>query len=116
MKRLVWLSCAIAIAALPAPAGEWPQWGHDNSRNMMSADEKGLPDSFDPGKPKEGKDEIDPATTKNVKWTARLGNQSYGNPTVAGGKVFLGTNNDAPRNPNRNGDMGVLMCFDESSG
>jgi outer membrane protein assembly factor BamB len=115
MKRWLWLFCALPIAASPA-RGDWPQWGHDNSRNMVSATEKGLPDSFDPGKPKEGKDEIDPATTKNVKWTARLGNQSYGNPTVAGGKVFLGTNNDAPRNPSRSGDMGVLMCFDEASG
>ena len=44
-------------------------------------------------------DEIDPATTKNIKWIAKLGSQSYGNVTVGSGHVFVGTNNDAPRDP-----------------
>jgi outer membrane protein assembly factor BamB len=114
MKRTAcWL--AMVLFAVPGFAADWPQWGRDNSRNMIST-EKGLPESFDPGKPKEGTDEIDPATTKNVKWVKKIGNQSYGNPTVAGGKVFIGTNNEVPRNPKRTGDFGVMMCFDESTG
>lgn len=107
-----------AVALLPAAtlsADDWPQWGRTNARNMVSA-EKNLPETFDPGKAKEGKDEIDLGTTKNIKWVAKLGGQGYGNPTVAGGKVFVGTNNDAPRDPNRTGDFGVLMCLDEASG
>src|SRR5437879_6290156 len=104
-------SLAIILLAAPAFAGDWPQWGHDNSRNMVST-EKGLPETFDPGKPKEGKDEIDPATQKNVKWMIRIGDASYGNPTVSGGKIFIGTNNDVPSNPARTGDFGVLMCLD----
>ena len=30
---------------------------------------------------------------------AELGSQTYGNPTVAGGKVFVGTNNELLRDP-----------------
>src|SRR5947207_6312697 len=107
----------LLVGALPAlvSAGDWPMWGHDSSRNMVS-EEKGLPDSFDAGQIKSGSEEIDMATTKNVRWVAKLGSQSYGNPTVAGGKVFVGTNNEAPRNPKLAGDRGVLMCFDEKTG
>lgn len=114
MKRIAWC-LLIVLLAVPAFGGDWPQWGHDNTRNMVST-EKGSPATFDPGKPKEGKDEIDPATTKNVKWVTKIGGQSFGNPTVAGGKIFLGTNNDSPRNKDRAGDFGVLMCLDEPTG
>ena len=51
-----------------------------------------------------------------MKWVARLGNASYGSPVVAGGRVFVGTNNDDPRDPRMQGDRGVLMCFDEKTG
>ena len=30
-------------------------------------------------------------TTKNVLWVAKLGSQTYGNPTVANGRVYVGT-------------------------
>src|SRR5437870_6991441 len=82
----------------------------------MYSDEKGLPDRFDPGKPKPGTEEIDMSTTKNVKWVAKLGSQSYGNCTVAGGKVYVGTNNDNPRDPQHQGDRSILMVFDEATG
>ena len=57
------------------------------------------------------------ATTKNVRWIARLGSQTYGNPTVANGRVFVGTNDDYvddPRYPPTRG--GLLKCFAEASG
>jgi outer membrane protein assembly factor BamB len=82
---------------------------------MYSA-EKGLPDRFEPGKLKSGTEEIDMSTTKNVKWVAKLGSQSYGNTTVAGGKVFVGTNNDTPRNKEYEGDRSIMMVFDEKTG
>ena len=41
----------------------------------------------------------------------RTGTRSW--PT---GKIFLGTNNGNPRNPEIKGDKGVLMCFRESDG
>ena len=53
---------------------------------------------------------------KNVKWVAALGSQTYGNPVVAGGKVFVGTNNEGLRDPKQAGDRGVLMAFRESDG
>lgn len=85
------------------------------SRNMYSS-ARNLPDRFEPGTMKAGTDDVDMATTKNVKWVAHLGTQSYGNATVAQGRVFVGTNNDNPRNPQYEGDRSVLMVFDEKSG
>src|SRR3954466_6817837 len=97
-------------------ADDWPRWGGpDPGRNMYSR-EKNLPFRFEPGKPKAGTEEIDLKTTKNVKWVAKLGSQSYGNVTVAGGKVFVGTNNDSPRDKQHEGDRSILMCFDEKTG
>src|SRR5262245_61185537 len=93
-----------------AAGGDWPQWGGHPSRNMYST-EKGLPDRFEAGKFKKGTEEVDLTTTKNVKWVAKLGSQSYGNVTIAGGKVFVGTNNDSPRNHRDEGDRSILMVF-----
>src|SRR5581483_5524808 len=45
-----------------------------------------------------------------------LGSKAYGGPVVAGGKVFVGTNNEKPRNPKVLGDRGVLMCFRAADG
>jgi hypothetical protein len=45
----------------------------------------------------------------NIRWRAELGSTSYGNPVVAGGKVYVGTNNSSPRNPEIQGDKGILM-------
>jgi outer membrane protein assembly factor BamB len=76
----------------------------------------GLPQSFVAGEFIGVTDEIDRETTRNVKWIAKLGSQSYGNPTVSGGRVFVGTNNDSPRNPDLKGDRSVVDCFDEATG
>src|SRR5258706_2779784 len=82
----------------------------------MYSREKNPPYRFEPGKPKQGTEDVDMATTKNVKWVAKVGSQSYGNVTVAGGKVFIGTNNDSPRDPKHPGDRSILMVFDEKTG
>jgi outer membrane protein assembly factor BamB len=71
---------------------------------MVNAVEKGLPTSWD----------VDSGT--NVKWTQALGSQSYGNPVVVGGKVFVGTNNEGRRDPDIKGDKGNILCFRESDG
>ena len=96
------VACSFALAAW-VRAADQPQWGERFSRNMVSA-EKGLPDSFDP------------ATGRNVKWVADLGTETHATPVVAGGRVFIGTNNGKPRDPRQIGDRGVLMCFDEKTG
>src|SRR3974377_1735930 len=84
-------------------AGDHPHVGRDFSRNMVS-DERNLPDS------------IDPATGKNLKWKAPLGSETHSTPVVARGKVLIGTNNEEPRDPRRQGDRSVLMCLDEKDG
>jgi outer membrane protein assembly factor BamB len=97
------------------PAGDWPMWCRTPSRNM-ACDEKNLPDSWDVGKFKPDSEEVDLSTTKNIKWVAKLGSQAYGNVAVSGGKVFIGTNNEAPRSKLFDGDRSVMMCIDEKTG
>ena len=98
-------------------AADWPQWGGHDDRNLVSQ-EKGLPESFVPGKSLPSGEGIDPATTENVKWVARLGSAAYGNPTVAGSRVFVGTDDltviDDPRFKRCRG--GLVKCFDEATG
>jgi outer membrane protein assembly factor BamB len=90
-------------AARGAWAADRPQWGERYSRNMVS-DEAGLPDGFDT------------QSGRNVRWAAPLGTQCWSTPVVAQGKVFIGTNNDEPRDDRHQGDRGVLMCLDEADG
>ena len=47
----------------------------------------------------------------------KLGSQTYGNPVIANGKVYIGTNNGSgsERYPPEV-DLGVLLCFDEKDG
>lgn len=106
---------AFLMSTAISPAADQSQWGELHSRNMVAA-ETGLPVEFEPGKRDMQTGQMDLSTTKNVKWIARLGNMTYASPIVAGGKVFVGTNNDSPRDPRFVEDRGVLMCFDEKSG
>jgi outer membrane protein assembly factor BamB len=109
MKKIAITISSIALACLSLHAfsdpgsGDWPMWGGTPDRNMVSS-MKGLPTTWDV------------KTKKNVKWMAELGSQAYGNPVVAGGMIFVGTNNEGPRDPNVKGDRGVLMAFRESDG
>ena len=59
------------------------------------------------------------SNAKNIKWVARLGSQTYGNPVVAGGKVFVGTNNSGgwlKRYPADRRSWACLLCFDVKDG
>lgn len=105
---------AASIAAIPATmlllwasdpnaGGDWPMWGGTPDRNMVS-NMKAVPTTWDV------------KTKKNIKWVAELGSQSYGNPVVAGGMVYVGTNNESPKDPAVKGDKGILMAFRESDG
>jgi outer membrane protein assembly factor BamB len=78
-------------------------WGGAPDRNMVS-DQTGLPVEWDV------------KTKKNVRWVATLGSETYGNAVVAGGMVFVGTNNEGLRDPKQPGDRGVLMAFDAKTG
>jgi outer membrane protein assembly factor BamB len=115
MKTSLRIASALALFAFCGFAADWPQWGGRNMRNMYSP-ARGLPDQFGKIDFKPGTDEVDKAAIKNLRWVAKLGSQSYGNVTVAGGKVFVGTNNESPRDARHQGDRSILLCFDEKTG
>lgn len=97
-------------------ADDWTQWGGSDDRNMVST-EKGIPGpGMKAGKFKKGTEETDMSTTKHLKWVTKLGSQTYGTPTIADGRVYVGTNNESPRDPNHVGDRGNMMVFDEKTG
>ncbi len=96
------------IAATAAGAADWPSWGGQPSRNMASETEKGLPNGCSFGTKNE-RGEIDPSTTRNIKWIAKLGNKTYGSPVVSQGRVFIGTAG------NRSTDA-AIVCLDEGTG
>src|SRR5579872_6728039 len=84
---------------------DWPQLGGTPHRNNTPQGQN-VPTTWDV------------KTGKNIKWTARLGTQTYGNVVVANGRVYVGTNNGAAyieRYPSRI-DLGVLLCFREADG
>jgi len=84
---------------------DWPQWGGSPERNNTPVDSK-VPSSWN----------VEDGT--NILWSSELGSESYGNPVVANGKVYVGTNNGKgylTRYPT-SVDLGVLVCFDEKDG
>src|SRR5688572_29882453 len=96
------LAAAIGLASC-AQAEDWPMWLRTPDRMAVTA-EKNAPVEWDV------------ESGKNIKWKQQIGSQSYGNPVVAKGLVFLGTNNEAKRDPQHQADGGVLMVFRESDG
>ena len=59
---------------------------------------------------------IDLATAKNILWTAKLGSQTYGNPSSAAARSWSAPTTRRPATPTQKGDRGNLMCFDEKTG
>ena len=95
-------------------AADWPAWGRNQSRNMVSY-ETDIVTDFDPGQILND-ESVDLNTSENIKWVAKLGSQAYGNVTIGEGKVMVGTNNESPRDSLKQGDRGVVMCFEEQTG
>ncbi len=98
--------------AVAAGSSEWPQWGGDASNNMVST-ETGIPAEITAG---DLDSDGNVTNAKNARWVVKMGSQAYGTPTIQGGRVFLGTNNEEPRQEKIEGDRGIVMCFDEASG
>jgi len=84
-------------------AADVRQWGECYTRNQISP-ETNLPDSFDP------------KTGKNIKWIVPMGTETYATPTIADGRIYIGTNNAKPRDPRHKGDRGIMYCLDENNG
>ena len=94
------LIALLVLSPVSLKADDWPMYGGHPDRNRV-AGEKGLPTAFGP---------------EQARWVADIGDQTYGNPTISGGRVFIGTNNSKPRDPAVTGDRGVLMCFSAEDG
>ncbi len=93
------------ISKMQVGKQDWPQWGGSFHRNN-TPDAKDLPTEWD----------IE--SGENILWSSPLGSQTYGNPVIANGKVYVGTNNHhayLSRFP-KEVDLGVLLCFDEKTG
>lgn len=96
---------------------DWPQWGGTRLRNN-APNVTGLPESWDIGKFDRRSGEWDKTNAENIVWFTPLGSQTYGNPVVAGGRVFVGTNNGAghlKRYP-ASVDLGCLLAINEENG
>src|SRR5713101_7006516 len=93
------------IAKLKVKPLDWPQWCGSPIRSNTPQG-KDIPTEWN----------VEDGT--NIKWSAKLGSQTYTSPVVANGKVFIGTNNGAgylKRYPSEK-DLGVLLAFDEATG
>lgn len=93
------------ISKMTVGAKDWPMWGGSPERNNTPVD-AALPDSWN----------VEDGT--NILWATDLGSETYGNPVIANGRVYVGTNNGAgylTRYPS-NVDLGVLLCLDEKTG
>src|SRR5690606_12690736 len=71
---------------------DWTQWGGSPARNNTPS-VKNLPESWDIGEFDDEPGEWVAGSGENIKWVSRLGSQTYGNPVIAGGQVYVGTNN-----------------------
>ena len=107
---------AARLLAIARPARRLAHVGHDATRNMVLRRDRPAERTFDVRRVRREQPTRSTRVTKNVKWIAKLGSQSYGNPTVANGRVYVGTNNDSPRDPRFKGDRSVVYCFDEATG
>ncbi len=98
--------------------GDWAMWGGSPFRNNVPVTTAEIPIEWQIGDIDSRTGVWDSASSENIRWVAQLGSQTYGNPVVAGGRVFVGTNNSGgylPRYPS-DVDLGCLLAFDEKTG
>lgn len=102
-SRVAALACVLVLHPYPSTAADWPTLGRDWTRNAVSP-ERGAPVDWEL------------QTGRNVRWQARIGSHSFAAPVVSQGLVWIGTNNQNPRDPAQRAEAGVLMCFRERDG
>jgi len=106
MKRFLFACCAIAIAPLPLPADEWPQWMGPGRDNVWRED---------------GVLEALPAAGPRVVWRVPIAG-GYAGAAVAGGRVFVTDYVTAAdvkvANFERKTSTGTerVLCLDEATG
>ncbi len=103
-----------APAPQEKPATVWPMLGGTSGRNPVNLTDRNIITGFDLN------------TGDGILWSVPTGSVSYTQPVVVGGKVWIGTNNERPRNDRDRVvmpdgsidpiDHGVLYCFDQRTG
>ena len=117
IKILVLAVLSLCTATANLFATEWNQWGGSSVRNNVST-AKNIPTEWNPGDFDTASGDWKPDTSENIVWVAPHGSQSYGNPVIASGKVFVGTNNGhgwLERYP-AEVDLGCLLAFNVDDG
>lgn len=94
----------LTVVSFSICAEDWPHWTGPAGQNVSQ--EKGLPAQFDR------------KSSFNIKWEIELGTVAFGAPTIANGRVYVGTNHAAVRDDFRfkKSRGGVVVCLDEATG
>ena len=95
---------AAAILVLSAPTAVEANWPQFHGTSAGASEDGTLPSKW--------------STRENVAWTVRLGAHTYGNPTVADGRVYVGTDSQSLRGDPRFGrqHVGVVNTSDIDTG
>ncbi len=127
-KRVPATATKPAAAPSVGGASDHVMFGGSIDHNMVNLKDTNVPMQLNAQTERddEGKEQVVKPSDSILLWKASLGSLAYGGPIIAGGKVFVGTNNDLPRNPRdfittSDGDKlpidkGVIMCFNEKDG
>ena len=112
-NRIASLGCLLMVLVTSnVHAADWPMLGRDGTRNAVSP-EKGGTTEWKIG-------ELDRRTGKwegarNIRWAAPLGTLTFGDPAIAEGQIWIGTNNFVQGDDDRP-DASVLVGFDIRDG
>ena len=93
------------ISEMDVQPTDWPAWGGWSHKNNTPHGEN-------------IRTEWDVESGDGILWKMPLGSQTYGNPVVANGQAYVGTNNHhgyLERYP-ETVDLGCLVCFDSKTG
>ncbi len=110
-------AAVVAISLQASASDDSSQWGGSPARN--NAPETGrLPAEWNIGGFDRRTGDWLPDDAEKILWVARLGAQTYGTPVIAGGRIFVATNNGAGyvRRYPPEVDLGCLLCFRQEDG
>jgi hypothetical protein len=92
MRRLYLTFAALAAVCPLALAADWPMLGRDHTRNAVSP-EKNPPTDWQVANPRKKTE------NRNIKWSVELGTYCFSDLVISEGLIWIGTNNERPRDP-----------------
>jgi outer membrane protein assembly factor BamB len=107
MKTAILTTIVLLFLTAPLFAQDWPSRNRGRDHNAAIDVDK------EPGEFKIGSGKED---SSGIKWSVNIGHGFESEPAIANGLVWIGGNNDSPRDPTLIDDAGVLFCFRESDG